>query len=66
MDNNNELFKTFLDRYNDIRTIEVKYNILVDYIRTQEEKASYFDSERLYELVNILEKGVAKGIEKKV
>lgn len=63
---NNELFKTLLDQYNDIRTIEVKYNILIDYIRAQEAKCTYFDGERLYELVNILEKGVAKGIEKKV
>ena len=55
MENSNELFKTLLDQYNDMRTIEVKYNILVDYIRTQEAKASYFDGERLYELVNILE-----------
>ena len=55
MENSNELFKTILDRYNDIKIIEVKYNILIDYIKTQEAKLTYFDGERLYELVNILE-----------
>ena len=56
MENSNELFKTLLDQYNDIRIIEVKYKILIDYIKTQEAKLTYFDGERLYELVNILEK----------